>query len=144
MKKEIRLNEIPKRNVHQVPEGYFDRLPMRIMERTAAREQVTAASWLTQLWRPARFALAPLILLFLFIGAYFFTLRQEPASAGVSVASLTEEEIMDYLSSYAQVESADLEEYSIADQELVAVFLNVNATAAEEELEYYELDNIDY
>jgi hypothetical protein len=144
MKKEIKLNDIPKRNVHQVPDGYFDRLPMRVMERTAAREQVTAASWLTTLWRHARYTVAPLILLFLFAGIYFFNLQQEPIYTRVPVATLNEEEIIDYLSTYAQVEAADLEEYSIAEQEFTADFLNINARTAEAELEYYHLNDIDY
>lgn len=144
MKKEIRLNDIPKRNVHQVPEGYFDRLPARIMERTAAREHVSATPWYAALWRPARLAAAPLILLLLFIGVYYFTIRQEPLYTGVAFASLTEDEIVEYLDTYARIEDADLAEYSVADQELTADYLNITSTAAEEELEYYDLNDIEY
>ena len=147
MKKDIKLSDIPKHNVHQVPEGYFDRLPMRIMERTAAREQVAAAAWYTQLWRPVRYAVAPLVLLLLFVGVYFFNIQQEQQQvqqAGVTFSSLSNDEIYNYLDIYAQVDASDFEEYSIADQELAADFLNVSSTTAEEELEYYPLHNLDY
>lgn len=147
MKKDIKLSDIPKHNVHQVPEGYFDRLPMRIMERTAAREQVTTDTWYEQLWRPARYAVAPLILLLLFMGIYFFNLQQEQQQvqqAAVTVSSLSDDEIITYLDVYAQVDASDFEEYSIADQELAVDFLNVSSTTAEEELEYYQLHNLDY
>lgn len=143
MKKDMKLSDIPKRHVHQVPDGYFDRLPMRIMERTAAREQVAATAWYASLWRPVRYAVAPLILLLLFVGVYFFNTQQEQ-QVGITVASLSDEEIMNYLNSYAQVETADFEDHSVADQELTADFLNVSSITAEEELEYYKINDIDY
>lgn len=146
MKKDIKLSDIPKHNVHQVPEGYFDRLPMRIMERTAAREQITAAAWYAQLWRPVRYAVAPLILLLLFVGIYFFNLQQEQQQRqqAVTIASLSNDEIINYLDIYAQVDASDFEEYSVADQELAVDFFNVSSNTAEEELEYYQLHNLDY
>lgn len=145
MRKDMKLSDIPKRNVHQVPDGYFDRLPMQIMERTAAREQVTAAGWSTPWWQPVRYAVAPLILLLLFVGIYFFNIQQnQQQEMATTVASLSDEEIMNYLDTYAQVETADFEEHSVADQELAAEFLNVSSTTAEEELEYYKINDIDY
>ena len=142
MKKDIRLSDIPKRNVHQVPEDYFDRLPARIMERTASREHITATAWYATLWRPVRYAMAPLILLLLFVGTYYFNMQQE-SMAPVTVASLSDEAIVNYLNTYARVETLDLEEHLAADQELASDFLNVSATAAEEELEYYKLNDLD-
>lgn len=143
MKKDMKISDIPKRNVHQVPDGYFDRLPMQVMERTAAREQVTAAGWFAPFWQTARYAVAPLILLFLLFGVYFLNVQPEQQST-VNVASLSDEEIMVYLDTYAQVDAIDFEEHSIADQELAVEFLNVSSTTAEEELEYYKLHDIDY
>ncbi|GAB3532681.1 hypothetical protein GCM10027443_16840 [Pontibacter brevis] len=143
MKKDMKISDIPKRNVHQVPDGYFDRLPMQVMERTAAREQVTAAGWFAPFWQAARYAVAPLILLFLLFGVYFLNVQPEQQST-VNVASLSDEEIMVYLDTYAQVDAIDFEEHSIADQELAVEFLNVSSTTAEEELEYYKLHDIDY
>ncbi|WP_246000525.1 hypothetical protein [Pontibacter diazotrophicus] len=141
----MKLNDIPKRNVHQVPEGYFDRLPMQIMERTARREQVTATAWYASLWRPVRHAMAPLILLLMFVGIYFFNIQQNQQQEMVTtVASLSDEEIMVYLDTYAQVETADFEEHSLADQDLAVEFLNVSSTTAEEELEYYKINDLDY
>ena len=144
MKKEIKLSDIPKHQVHRVPEGYFDRLPMRIMERTAAREHIAATPWQARLWQPVRYALAPLLLLVLFVGVFLFSAQEAPQQNGLSVASLSDQEIMNYLSTYAQMETADLEEYLSADQELAADFLNVSPSAAEDELLYYQLDDLDY
>ena len=145
MKKDFRLSDIPKHNVHRVPEGYFDRLPMQIMERTAQREHIAAAPWLAKLWRPVRYAVGPLLLLLLFVSVFLFSsTRQAPQQQTLTVATLSDEEIMNYLSTYAQMETADLEEYLATDQSLPSDFLNVSAMTAEEELQYYQLDDLDY
>ncbi|MDX5419960.1 MAG: hypothetical protein LPK09_12150, partial [Hymenobacteraceae bacterium] len=62
MKKDIKLSDIPKHSVYQVPEKYFDRLPMQIMERTAGAGY-TQAPWYAAAWKPLRLALAPLVVL---------------------------------------------------------------------------------
>jgi len=144
MKKDFRLSDIPKHNVHRVPDGYFDRLPMQIMERTAQRGHIATAPWLAKLWQPLRYAVAPLLLLLLFVGAYLFSMQQAPQQQILTVATLSDEEIMNYLSTYAQMETADLEEYLATDQSLPSDFLNVSAMTAEEELQYYQLDDLDY
>ena len=144
MKKDFKLSDIPRHNVHRVPEEYFDRLPMRIMERTAVQEHMAATPWLALLWRPLRYAVAPLLLLFLFVGAFLFSMQQVPQQETLTVATLSDEEIVNYLSTYAQMETADLEEYLAADQSLASDFLNVSAMTAEEELQYYPFDDLDY
>ncbi|WP_161890908.1 hypothetical protein [Pontibacter russatus] len=145
MKKDFKLSDIPRHNVYRVPEGYFDRLPMRVMECTAAQERMATTLWLARLWQPIRLTVAPLLLLFLFVGAFLFSLRQAPQQETLTVATLSDEEIVNYLSTYAQMETADLEEYLAADQSLASDFLNVSAMTAEEELQYYPLlDDLDY
>ncbi|MCJ8164645.1 hypothetical protein MKJ04_07290 [Pontibacter sp. E15-1] len=145
MKKHLKLSDIPKHNIHRVPDGYFDRLPRRIMERTAMQEEVAGIpAWLAHLSRPLRFAVAPLLLLFVFVGAYLFGTQQASQQMDFSIAALTNTEIMDYLDLYAQVETSDMEEFVDLNQNLTAEFLNVSPSAAEEELYYYQLDDLDY
>ncbi|WP_299754219.1 hypothetical protein [uncultured Pontibacter sp.] len=140
MKKDLKLSDIPQRNPYQVPANYFDRLPMRVMERTAAQEQKQPT-----LWQPLRLALVPVVLLLLFVGAYFYSMPDEPEQQMVNLASVSDTEIVDYLSTYATIETTDFAELStLREQELPAELLNVSATAAEEELEYYNLNHIDY
>jgi hypothetical protein len=143
MKKDMKLSDIPRRNPYQVPEGYFERLPMRVMERTAAREQV---SWLPNLWQPLRLALAPLLLLLLvFVGVFYYSSTSELDKQAVNWSAVTDDEIVDYLSSYAILETTDFAELNtLRERELPAEVLNVSAKAAEEELEYYNLKDIDY
>lgn len=141
--KNISLNDLPKHNVYQVPEDYFDRLPMRIMERTAEAPQ---HQWLpVQVWGSLRVAIAPLVLLLLFIGVFYFSLKSQPEQQALNLAAVPDTEIVDYLTANTTVESADLAELNtLQKQELAAEFLNVSSAAAEEELEYYHLRDTDY
>lgn len=144
MKKDIKLNDIPRHNVYQVPEKYFDRLPMQIMERTAGAGY-TPAPWYAAAWKPLRLALAPLVLLLVVGVIYFANLKDQTEQQVINLATVTDTDIVDYLSTYAVLESADLAEFtSLSDREMTAEFLNVSPKAAEEELEYYQLDTIEY
>lgn len=138
----MKLNDIPKRQPYQVPEGYFDKLPMQVMARTAAPEAATPE--FGHVWRSLRLAIAPLLLLLVFVGVYFLNIQQAAQPAPATVASLSDAEILQYLNNYAQVDAADLEEHAMADTELASEFLNVSAGTAEAELEYYHLNNLDY
>ncbi|MCC9165752.1 hypothetical protein [Pontibacter harenae] len=144
MKKEFELEGMPRQNVYQVPDGYFDRLPMHIMERTAAK-QAPESVLQPHLWKMMRPLFAPLVLLLVFAGVYFFNVASEPQPPVANFASLHEAEIMDYLDDHAKLETADFAELtSFAGPELAAEFLNVSSIAAEEELEYYRLDDLTY
>lgn len=141
--KNFNLSDLPKRNVYQVPEDYFDRLPMRIMERTVTAPQ---QAWLpAQVWQQLHVAMAPLMLLVLFVGVFYFGLASRPEQQSLHMAAVTDTEIVNYLTAYSTVESADLAELNtLQEQELTSDFLNVSSAAAEEELEYYHLRDTDY
>lgn len=143
MKKDIKLNDIPKRNIYEVPEKYFDRLPAQIMARTAGAGYAPAP-WYAAAWKPLRLALAPLVLL-LVIGVVYFTQLNKQPNHELNLATVSDDDIMNYLSTYAVLESADFAELpSVSEQELTVEFLNVSPKAAQEELEYYQFDTIDY
>jgi hypothetical protein len=144
MKKDFKLSDLPKRNIYEVPDKYFDRLPAQIMERTAGAGY-SPAPWYAAAWKPLRLALAPLMLVLVLGVLYFANLTTTSEQQIVSLASIHDEDIMSYLSTYAVLESADFAELStVSEKEMTAEFLNVSATAAEEELEYYQLNTIDF
>ncbi|WP_114779431.1 hypothetical protein [Botryobacter ruber] len=144
----MKLNDIPKHNIYKVPEGYFDSLPMRVMEQTAAKGAgASAAPRFSSFWQPVRLVLAPLVLLLVFVGVFLFSndvVQQQPQPEYVALGTLPEAEIVDYLDSYARLETSDFDEVSLSDQELTAEFLNISSEAAEEELEYYQLNKLIY
>jgi hypothetical protein len=143
MKDDFKLNDIPKHNIYQVPENYFDRLPMRVMERTAAAP--THYWQVSTFWKPVRIILAPLVLLLVFIGVFYLNVPSDNGIDNMNLATLQNDEIMEYLSTYAVLETNDFVNLNtIEEQEMTAEFLNISATTAEEELEYYNIKNIDY
>lgn len=144
MKKDFKLSDIPKHNIYEVPEKYFDRLPAQIMERTAGAGYA-ATPWYAALWSPLRLAIAPLVLLLVVGVVYFTQLKEQPAEPEFNLAAVDQADIMNYLSTYAVLESSDFVDLNtVSDKEMTAEFLNVSPLAAEEELEYYQLDTIEY
>lgn len=143
MKDNFKLSDIPKHNIYQVPENYFDRLPMRVMERTTAAP--TRSRQTGVLWKPARMILAPLVLLLVFMGVFYLNMPSGNGIENMNLAMLQDHEIMEYLSTYAVLETNDFANLNaIEEQEIMADFLNVSPTTAEEELEYYNIKDIDY
>ncbi|MBW7467504.1 hypothetical protein K0O23_10525 [Pontibacter aydingkolensis] len=143
MKEDFKLENLPKHNVYQVPEHYFDRLPMHVMERTAGAEN-KVPTWQRSLWAPLRIAVAPLVLLLVFVGAFYFTLQQQKQDDYFAMHPMAEHEIMDYLNYNEDLETADLAELSyLSKNEFTADFLNISPTAAEEELEYYHIRHLE-
>jgi hypothetical protein len=144
MKEDFKLSDIPKRNIYEVPERYFDRLPAQIMERTASSGYSTAP-WYAAVLKPMRLALVPLLLLLVVGVVYFTQLNSHTEDHTLNLASMADEDIMNYLSTYAVLESGDFAEFtSISEREMTADFLNVSPATAEAELEYYQLNTIDY
>ena len=86
-----KLDEIPKKNIFEVPDGYFDRLPMKIQARLETPSQAQAAP----VWNLAfRYALPSVIAVFALI--YFFRPKSyEPEELLAGIAS---EHLIAYLS----------------------------------------------
>ncbi|WP_299820776.1 hypothetical protein [uncultured Pontibacter sp.] len=143
MKEDFKLDSLPKHNVYQVPEHYFDRLPTRVMERTTAAEKHIPA-WQQGLWVSLRAVAAPLVLLLVFVGVFFFNVQDQDKDEFAAVQPLAEQEILDYLHYNEDLETADFAELSyLTKQEFTSDFLNISSTAAEAELEYYHIRNIE-
>lgn len=144
MKKDFKLSELPKHNIYQVPEGYFDTLPMRVMERTAGAAQ-QRRSWIP-VRSMVRLALAPLLLLLILGSVFFLNSAKEQLPASAEFAALHRTDIITYLSSSQEtIESNDFAQLSaLEDHDLAADFLNVSPEVAEEELEYHNLNHIEY
>ncbi len=143
MKEDFKLEDIPKHNIYQVPEHYFERLPMRVMERTAGAKN-SEPTWQRSLWLLLRPAIAPLVLLLVFAGVYFVSIQQLAQNEPYAVGPLAKNEILNYLNAQDDLEISDFSELnSISKQELTVDFVNISATAAEEELEYYHLRHIE-
>ena len=50
-KNNISLNDIPKKNIHHVPDGYFEKLPQQIQQRVVGHKSNAIWNWS---WSPSR------------------------------------------------------------------------------------------
>lgn len=74
-----KLDDLPKKNIFEVPEGYFERLPGVIQSRTAAKTKSTAYAWGSAL----RYSLP--ILLLAAVGIFWFNTNYNTPLRGVEV-----------------------------------------------------------
>ena len=86
-----KLDDIPKQNIFEVPDGYFDRLPMKIQARIEATKPVPVMSK----WNLAlRFAVPALVII---LGvAYFFNPAAKSGTEDL-LASINTENLIAYL-----------------------------------------------
>lgn len=88
-----RLDDIPKKQIFEVPDGYFEKLPGIIQSRVNDRRNES--------WRPAyryslQFALPAILLLV--AGIFWFNQPQPDTSVENILASIQTEELISYLS----------------------------------------------
>jgi hypothetical protein len=116
-----RLDEIEKKNFYNVPEGYFESLPAIIQSRVAGKSLDLSFSWVSRL----KYALP---ILAISISLFWFYKSQSDFSPEDLLASISSEDIADYLHSIEipaddfmesldysqlQVDSLDLNESNI-------------------------------
>ncbi len=94
-------NNLPKRNLFTVPEGYFDRLEEEIRQRTSTPAQKTV--WV----EPAVFKFAGVAALIAF-AAYLFLPEPPPSSPEDLLTSVTTEHLEAYLAENSSPEAEDI------------------------------------
>ena len=90
----MKLDDIHKKNIYNVPEKYFDKLPSKIQARVAKEERATwfSLDW-KLLYRVAAPAMAVVLLVFYFVGYN----DQEQVSAEELLAEVGTEDLIAYL-----------------------------------------------
>ncbi|MBS1544368.1 MAG: hypothetical protein JST14_12085 [Bacteroidetes bacterium] len=86
-----RLEDIPKKDIFEAPEGYFDRLPSVIQSRVTTESSSRWTLFAQPAWKYA------LSLVFLAAGLYWFLLRPEPQSPEQMLASVDTISLIAYL-----------------------------------------------
>ncbi len=120
-----KLEDIPKKQIFEVPEGYFDKLPGVIQSRIA--EQIPVREQISYFALSLRYALPAIVL----IAASFFVYQNyynaQPTDAESILASVDSQDLVDYL---------DEDDVSIED-----ILENVNTEEINpDELNTMELD----
>ena len=88
-----KLEDIPKKQIFEVPDGYFEKLPGIIQSRVANAP--------TETWRPViRYSLQfglPAVIILCIAGIFWFTQPQENMNAENMLASIQTEDLVSYL-----------------------------------------------
>jgi hypothetical protein len=142
----MKLDDLPKKNIYQVPDRYFDQLPGRVMARVREKESASNPVAMLAFWRQPylRAGLAALAFLLTFI--FLFTLQSNQPQPGtpsdVLLADVTEKEALDYLMVSDQLETQDLTGLPLPDQDLSHEFIQVSQDELQQAVENEELGDI--
>jgi hypothetical protein len=112
-----KLDDIPKENIFEVPDGYFDRLPMKIQARIESAKPAQAVAY----WRLALRVAVPALVI-VFAAAYFLNPKTKSDTEEI-LASITSENLVAYLDESEVTETEILE--ALALDEIDADSLNL-------------------
>lgn len=120
MKDDFDLEHWPKDNVYKVPDGYFEKLPITIMQRCTSPREKAMVQWFRLALSFQLVALATLVAGVLLTGGVLLNtpFGQAPVVSSVFMADIPSEEIMQYLLASEQVDPADMVDLAIADADL--------------------------
>jgi hypothetical protein len=109
-----KLKNIPKKNIYEVPEGYFDKLPgiiqARVMKESPKQEFIF--SWFTAL----KYALP--VLLIGVAGFFWYSQTTQPEDANSILASIETEDLVAYINSSEITTDELLDAFSLDTEEI--------------------------
>ena len=140
----MKLEDLPKKNIYQVPEAYFEKLPGIVMAQVQQKDTSMGISWLG-LWRAPylRNALAgfALVLTVVFIFTLNIKNNQNPESTSL-IAQITDKEAYDYLANYERLEAPDLSLLSQANTDISHEFIPISQEDKEDILQEVDEDDL--
>ena len=141
----MKLEDLPKKNIYQVPPQYFDKLPNRVMMRVQQNNLPKPVSlWNQQQYSYWRSALAGLVLILTFIFIFRISSPLTPhANSTNLLARISDKEALDYLITSEKLEMQDLSLLSQAHTDLSHEFIQVSpedVIRALDEVELAELE----
>jgi hypothetical protein len=148
MKTHFRLDEHPRRPqpLAPPPDGYFDHLPMRVMQRVqpvSSAPSWAGLRWLTALSAPMRTALAAGVVLSGFVGSFLLSENSLTTSPDTNLAAVPRTEMVEYLlASELPVTLTDLAELPVTEQALPETPLQVSPDELQEVLDTQSTEDI--
>jgi hypothetical protein len=116
-----KLDDIPKQNIFEVPDGYFDRLPMKIQARIeTSRPAPVMAKWSLVL----RFALPALVII---MGVTYFLYPTSKSGTEDLLASINTEHLIAYLDESDLTETELLETVKFDEIDADSLNLQMNS-----------------
>jgi hypothetical protein len=138
----MKLSDIPKKNIYQEPDDYFDRLPGVMM--TRVHQQQLAYKWLPAAWAHFQWlktAMAGLALALVLIFIFLLNIPNTQDSNDL-FAAVSKNEAMEYLVNSEQLDVSDLTVLSQTDRDLTHEFIQASEEDILNAVEFSELDEI--
>lgn len=140
-----KLNDIPKKNIYEVPDGYFDKLPGVIQSRVAAKETIQP-SFIYYF----RYHIQVLVLAIAMIGVWIFrTNIKDDKNAEELLASVDTPSLIAYLEDVDVTTDELLESFSLSTEEVTAIEsdvynIDVDQNELDELLDEYSFELNDF
>ncbi|WP_084370616.1 hypothetical protein [Reichenbachiella faecimaris] len=140
--KKIDIESLDRKNIHQVPDGYFDGLPLKIQSRINQKNGVSSVFFITRMqmvWS------ATAVIALFFIGWFWYPQGTELSTTEQILADLNSEDLIEYLYeediSTDEIIAAINENYLLDEISLIEDVI-IDENLSEEDLEsiYSELD----
>ena len=141
----MKLEDLPKENIYQVPQHYFDKLPNRVMMRVQENNLTKPVSlWNQQKYSYMRSALAGLILILTFIFIFRISSPSNPNATSTDLlAHISDKEALAYLITSEKLEMQDLSLLSQAHTDLSPEFIQVSPDDVIRALDEVDLDELE-
>ena len=143
----MKLDELPKKNIYEVPADYFEKLPGVMMTRVQGKHRRSQSAWAfvgQAYW--LRNALAGLALVlgifFIFLFNSNLNTTQPDQNPEVLLAKVSKTEAMDYLLNNEQIHATDLAYLSQADEDISYEFIQASEDDIWHEIELTDLNDI--
>lgn len=142
-----KLDDISKKNIFQVPEGYFEDLPTRIQARIPAAPETRHAGFFSLRYAVPAVVLAGIAIVAIFLNTPSSVPSESPEAMLAAVAS---EDLVAYLENDADLNLDDLlDSYAFSDDDLASIedevyHLQLEEDVLEEWIEEYEVDLNDW
>ena len=141
MKQNFRLEDLPKHNIYQVPDNYFEKLPGKIMARVIPENAPTGTSWLEKFLYTYKAAFASLLLLISFVGAFYISEKKQPVTSASFLPLVSTNDVMEYVSnSNVMVEPGDLADLNLTDTDISHEFYNISSEEILEKVDEQQLE----
>jgi hypothetical protein len=138
-----KLEDIPKKEIFNVPDGYFDSLPGKIQARISGKRPFEQPGFVLRY----RLQYVIPVIAFFAIGIYWFSSEQNPGDAESILASVQTEELVSYLNNSELttddlLQNVEFNEQDIQDIESEVYELDFGTEDLDEVLGDFDSENI--
>ena len=135
--KKIDIESLERKNIHQVPDGYFDGLPLKIQSRINEEKEISSSVLVSRM--QLTWAMTAAVVIFL-IGWFIYPQSNEVYTTDQLLAGIESEDLIEYL--YEEDISTDEIIASINEEYLIDELSTIETDMVDSELSDEDLESI--